>query len=160
MIYVLLSQWFITLCLWLYCTYHKKEWSMYFYHSDLSRYVSDCTVLITRKNDLCTSNTVIYQAMSLTVLFLLNLVLSGSDKNMFLITFLCPQSGWDKNIFFITYIPPLIWYDQVQTKTYILIFILVFTDWTEENEDKEDINVWEDNWDDDNLDDDFSIQLR
>ena len=33
-------------------------------------------------------------------------------------------------------------------------------DWTEENEDKEDINVWEDNWDDDNLDDDFSIQLR
>jgi hypothetical protein len=70
------------------------------------------------------------------------------------------QSGWDKNIFFITYIPPLIWYDQVQTKTYILIFILVFTDWTEENEDKEDINVWEDNWDDDNLDDDFSIQLR
>ena len=58
------------------------------------------------------------------------------------------------------YIPPLIWYDQVQTKTYILIFILVFTDWTEENEDKEDINVWEDNWDDDNLDDDFSIQLR
>ena len=98
--------------------------------------------------------------MSLTVLFLLNLVLSGSDKNMFLITFLCPQSGWDKNIFFITYKPSFIWYDQVQTKTYILIFILVFTDWTEENEDKEDINVWEDNWDDDNLDDDFSIQLR
>ncbi|VDI45199.1 26S proteasome complex subunit SEM1-like [Mytilus galloprovincialis] len=33
-------------------------------------------------------------------------------------------------------------------------------DWTEENEDEEDINVWEDNWDDDNLDDDFSVQLR
>ena len=35
-----------------------------------------------------------------------------------------------------------------------------FSDWTEENEDEEDINVWEDNWDDDNLDDDFSVQLR
>ena len=24
--------------------------------------------------------------------------------------------------------------------------------------DKDDLNVWEDNWDDDNIDDDFSVQ--
>jgi hypothetical protein len=62
-----LSQWFIMVCLWLYCIsitkmndtsitviyhgmsltvlyqYHYDEW--YVYHSDLSWYVSDCTVL-------------------------------------------------------------------------------------------------------------------
>ena len=27
-------------------------------------------------------------------------------------------------------------------------------------EDKADVNVWEDNWDDDNVEDDFSQQLR
>ena len=61
-----LSQWFIMVCLWLYCIsitkksdtsitviyhdmsltvlyqYHQDEW--YVYHSDLSWYVSDCTV--------------------------------------------------------------------------------------------------------------------
>ena len=26
--------------------------------------------------------------------------------------------------------------------------------------DKDDLNVWEDNWDDDSFDDDFSLQLR
>ena len=35
-----LSQWFITLWLWLLYQYHKEEW--YLYHSDLSHY--DCTV--------------------------------------------------------------------------------------------------------------------
>jgi hypothetical protein len=63
-----LSQWFIMVCLWLYCIsitkksdtsitviyhgmsltvlyqYHQEEW--YVYHSDLSRYVSDCTVSV------------------------------------------------------------------------------------------------------------------
>jgi hypothetical protein len=63
-----LSQWFITLCLWLYCIsitkkcdtsitviyhtksltvlyqYHKEVW--YIYTSDLSHYVSDCTVSV------------------------------------------------------------------------------------------------------------------
>jgi hypothetical protein len=62
-----LSQCFITLCLWLYCDsitkkmvilsqcfvilylsvlwqYHYEEW--YVYHSDLSWYVSDCTVSV------------------------------------------------------------------------------------------------------------------
>ena len=110
-----LSQWFIMLCLWLYCIsitkmsdtsitviyhgmsltvlyqYHQDEW--YVYHSDLSWYVSDCTVSvslrwviflsqwfimvclwlycisITKKSD--TSITVIYHGtcMSLTVLY-------------------------------------------------------------------------------------------
>lgn len=27
-------------------------------------------------------------------------------------------------------------------------------------EDTDDVNVWEDNWDDDNVEDDFNIQLR
>ena len=34
------------------------------------------------------------------------------------------------------------------------------TDWGAAEEDAEDINVWEDNWDDDNIEDDFSQQLR
>jgi 26 proteasome complex subunit DSS1 len=33
-------------------------------------------------------------------------------------------------------------------------------DWTGADEDQGDINVWEDNWDDDNIEDDFSQQLR
>lgn len=33
-------------------------------------------------------------------------------------------------------------------------------DWTKKEEDTTDINVWEDNWDDDNVEDDFSIQLK
>ncbi|KAJ2354294.1 26S proteasome complex subunit [Coemansia sp. RSA 2618] len=33
-------------------------------------------------------------------------------------------------------------------------------DWGENEEDKDDINLWEDNWDDDDLEDDFSKQLR
>uniref|UniRef100_T1J0B8 26S proteasome complex subunit SEM1 n=1 Tax=Strigamia maritima TaxID=126957 RepID=T1J0B8_STRMM len=32
-------------------------------------------------------------------------------------------------------------------------------DWTGKAEDDEDVNVWEDNWDDDNVEDDFSKQL-
>lgn len=34
------------------------------------------------------------------------------------------------------------------------------SDWEGSEEDKDDLNVWEDNWDDDNIDDDFSVQLR
>ncbi|XP_077862345.1 26S proteasome complex subunit SEM1-like [Saccoglossus kowalevskii] len=33
-------------------------------------------------------------------------------------------------------------------------------DWGGEDEDQDDVNVWEDNWDDDNVEDDFSKQLR
>ncbi|XP_039290663.1 26S proteasome complex subunit SEM1 [Nilaparvata lugens] len=32
--------------------------------------------------------------------------------------------------------------------------------WTGKEEDDKDINVWEDNWDDDNVEDDFNLQLR
>ncbi|CAG2061534.1 unnamed protein product [Timema podura] len=32
-------------------------------------------------------------------------------------------------------------------------------DWTGKDEDEEDVSVWEDNWDDDNVEDDFSLQL-
>ena len=35
-----------------------------------------------------------------------------------------------------------------------------FLDWTAKEEDEQDINVWEDNWDDDNVEDEFSNQLR
>lgn len=37
---------------------------------------------------------------------------------------------------------------------------LTFSEWTSKEEDAADINVWEDNWDDDNVEDDFSVQLR
>lgn len=34
------------------------------------------------------------------------------------------------------------------------------SDWVAADEDQDDVNVWEDNWDDDNVEDDFSKQLR
>jgi hypothetical protein len=110
---ICLSQWFIMLCLWLYCIsitmksdmsitviyhamsltvlyqYHYEEW--YVYHSDLSCYVSDCTVSVSLWRVICLSQwfimlclwlycisitmksdmsiTVIYHAISLTVLY-------------------------------------------------------------------------------------------
>ncbi|KAK6631615.1 hypothetical protein RUM44_006144 [Polyplax serrata] len=33
-------------------------------------------------------------------------------------------------------------------------------DWTAKDQDDEDISVWEDNWDDDNVEDDFSKLLK
>ena len=36
----------------------------------------------------------------------------------------------------------------------------LFSEWTGADEDQEDIHVWEDNWDDDNVEDDFCNQLR
>ena len=36
----------------------------------------------------------------------------------------------------------------------------MISDWEGEEEDKDDKYVWEDNWDDDNIGDDFSILLR
>ena len=41
-----------------------------------------------------------------------------------------------------------------------VIKILVFLEWTVVDEDQTDIHVWEDNWDDDTVEDDFSHQLR
>lgn len=33
-------------------------------------------------------------------------------------------------------------------------------DWTGKEKDDQDISVWEDNWEDDNIEDDFNKQLR
>jgi len=33
-------------------------------------------------------------------------------------------------------------------------------DWGKDEEDEMDKKIWEDNWDDDNVEDDFSVQLR
>lgn len=33
-------------------------------------------------------------------------------------------------------------------------------DWNNKDEDNDEIDVWEDNWDDDNPEEDFSVQLR
>lgn len=33
-------------------------------------------------------------------------------------------------------------------------------DWKEDQENADDLHVWEDDWDDDNVEDDFSQQLR
>jgi len=33
-------------------------------------------------------------------------------------------------------------------------------DWNEAEEEQKDRDLWEDNWDDDNVEDDFSVQLR
>ncbi|ETN61662.1 26S proteasome complex subunit SEM1 [Anopheles aquasalis] len=33
-------------------------------------------------------------------------------------------------------------------------------DWVANKEDEEELSVWEDNWDDDNVEDDFNQQLR
>ncbi len=39
--------------------------------------------------------------------------------------------------------------------------IWYISDWNAAEQDQEDaVNVWEDNWDDDNIEDDFSKQLR
>lgn len=35
-----------------------------------------------------------------------------------------------------------------------------FLDWTAKDKDEQDISVWEDNWEDDNVEDDFNKQLR
>ena len=41
-----------------------------------------------------------------------------------------------------------------------MYLFLHFTEWDAKQEDQTDVNVWEDNWDDDAIEDDFSIQLR
>lgn len=33
-------------------------------------------------------------------------------------------------------------------------------DWKDKDKDEQDISVWEDNWEDDNVEDDFNKQLR
>lgn len=38
--------------------------------------------------------------------------------------------------------------------------LFIYSDWIGKDEDNEDISVWEDNWDDDDVEDDFNQQLR
>ena len=38
--------------------------------------------------------------------------------------------------------------------------VFEFIEWESKDEDSADVNVWEDNWDDDTVEDDFSVQLR
>lgn len=38
--------------------------------------------------------------------------------------------------------------------------VVNITEWVESNQDEDEVNVWEDNWDDDNVEDDFNNQLR
>lgn len=42
---------------------------------------------------------------------------------------------------------------------YFILFVLI-QEWANQDEDDKEANVWEDNWDDDNVEDDFSVQLR
>lgn len=42
----------------------------------------------------------------------------------------------------------------------MLIVLLPYVDWDERGEDSSDKQLWEDNWDDDNVEDEFSSQLR
>ena len=39
-------------------------------------------------------------------------------------------------------------------------FNVFVSEWDGKQEDQADVNVWEDNWDDDAVEDDFSVQLR
>lgn len=40
------------------------------------------------------------------------------------------------------------------------LFRIPLLDWDSKEEDHDDVNVWEDNWDDDTVEDDFSVQLK
>lgn len=55
-----------------------------------------------------------------------------------------------------------IYYNSIKVSCSILtsIWLNDFVDWTAVDEDNEDISVWEDNWDDDDVEDDFNQQLR
>lgn len=41
-----------------------------------------------------------------------------------------------------------------------LYLLILIQEWTSHDEEDKEANVWEDNWDDDNVEDDFSVQLR
>lgn len=41
-----------------------------------------------------------------------------------------------------------------------MILSLCLIEWAGSKEDEDEVNVWEDNWDDDNVEDDFNNQLR
>lgn len=41
-----------------------------------------------------------------------------------------------------------------------MFFFESLTEWADGKENEDEVNVWEDNWDDDNVEDDFNNQLR
>ncbi len=41
-----------------------------------------------------------------------------------------------------------------------MVLLFCISEWQAADEDEEDNHLWEDDWDDDNVDDDFSKQLR
>ena len=59
------------------------------------------------------------------------------------------------SLLYITYTHIL--YRLIYHITYTYIY---YIDWGKDEEDEMDKKIWEDNWDDDNVEDDFSVQLR
>ena len=58
----------------------------------------------------------------------------------------------------ITYSKNVKWYtDEIHFQRFCFKYV---AEWDTKQEDQTDVNVWEDNWDDDAIEDDFSIQLR
>lgn len=51
-----------------------------------------------------------------------------------------------------------IYWGYVSDLHFLILFH--FKDWTGKDKDEQDISVWEDNWEDDNIEDDFNKQLR
>lgn len=51
-------------------------------------------------------------------------------------------------------------WEEAPCSLIITAFSIVYTDWAGNKEDEEELSVWEDNWDDDNVEDDFNQQLR
>ncbi len=49
---------------------------------------------------------------------------------------------------------------KVTKQSLVMIILFCILDWEADAEDTVDKQLWEDNWDDDNVEDDFSIQLR
>lgn len=53
------------------------------------------------------------------------------------------------------------WYLSETSGIHDFVLIeLCITEWADGKENEDDVNVWEDNWDDDNVEDDFNQQLR
>ena len=62
---------------------------------------------------------------------------------------------------FLDYISSLTYCLQVgNSRACISCFCFMVAEWEAKDEDHTDVNVWEDNWDDDTVEDDFSVQLR
>lgn len=49
---------------------------------------------------------------------------------------------------------------RFNVQCFFFLSIWIKTEWADNKENEDEINVWEDNWDDDNVEDDFNQQLR